>query len=374
MNEHSHPHGHPHDEPRRGAPVAPPGGPDTPIDAGSQALSEALRSSFAIVKFVMVLLVLVFLGSGFFTVEQQERAIILRLGAPVGEGERALLGPGLHWSFPYPIDEYVKISITGIQRVTSSVGWYAVTPEQELAGTEPPVGGQMMPGDGYLLTSDGNIVHSRATLIYRINDPIRYVFSFVNASNAVQSALDNALLLTASRFTVDQVLTTDRLRFAEEVRRRTTELVEQQQLGIFIEQCTVDSIPPRQVKDAFANVLKAEVTRNKVLTEARSKENELLSRASADAESIVNSAQSDRARLVADISSRAAQFEKLRPQYEQHPQLFVQRRLTETLGRVFTNAQDKVFVSEAADGKSREIRYLFNREPRLKQQEEQPGR
>src|SRR5690349_16081084 len=100
----------------------------TPVDAGSQALSEALRSSFAIVKFLMIMLVLVFLGSGFFIVGPQERAIILRFGKPVAQGEKALLGPGLHYSLPYPIDEVHKVSITGIQQAQSSIGWYATTP------------------------------------------------------------------------------------------------------------------------------------------------------------------------------------------------------------------------------------------------------
>src|SRR5438270_1746090 len=145
---------------------------DTPMDSGSQALSEALRSSFVVVKIVMVILVFVFLGSGIFTVGPNERAIILRLGRPVGEGEKALLGPGLHASWPYPIGEFQRVSITGIQRVTSRAGWYAVTPEQELAGTEPPAGVTMNPAvDGYALTADGNIVHTRATLPYKINDP-----------------------------------------------------------------------------------------------------------------------------------------------------------------------------------------------------------
>src|SRR6266496_6181216 len=95
-------HPHMHDAPDSSAPLL-----ETPIDAGSQALSEALRSSFVIVKFIMILLLLVFLASGFFTVGPQERAILLRLGKPVGQGEKALLLPGLHWSLPYPIDEYV---------------------------------------------------------------------------------------------------------------------------------------------------------------------------------------------------------------------------------------------------------------------------
>jgi membrane protease subunit HflK len=348
--------------------------PETPVDAGSQALSEALRSSFTIVKIVMVILVVVFLGSGFFKVNPQEQAIILRFGKPVGEGPRALLGPGLHWSYPYPIDEYRKVSITGIQKVTSTTGWYFTTPEQELAGSEPPPNPSLNPAvDGYVLTADGNIVHMRATLTYRINEPITYVFSFVNASNAVQNAVDNALVFTASRFKVDDILTRDIAGFNEAVRRKVIALVEQQNLGIIVEQCVVQSIPPRQLKDAFANVLKAEIKRQSVLNDARSYENQVISRASADSQSRTNAAESERARLVSDVSSRADQFNKLLPQYLENRTLFVQQRLMETLGRVFTNVQDKIFVAESADGNSKELRYLFNRElPKPKTEETKP--
>lgn len=360
---------HIHIEPKPKAPVLP---PETPMDAGSQALSEALRSSFVIVKFVMLVLVLVFLGSGFFTVGPQERAIILRFGKSVGTGEKALLGPGLHVSFPYPIDECVKVSISGIQKVSSTVGWYAVTAEQELAGTEPLAGGSLIPGaDGYALTADNNIIHTRATVTYRIQEPVRYVFSFVNAPNAVQSAIDNALLTAASQFKVDDILRRDVIGFKEAVRKRLVELVQERQLGIQVEQCTVQSIPPRQLKEAFDNVLKSEVMRRTVLNEARDYENQVLSKANGEAESRINAARSDRARLVAEVSSRANQFEKLLPKYEENPKLFVEQRLTETLGRVLTNAQDKIFVSEGAPGNPRENRFLFNRETRLKTSEQQ---
>jgi membrane protease subunit HflK len=362
MNDHDHPH---HGLPE---PVPP---PETPVDAGSQALAEALRSSFAIVKFVMILLVLLFLASGFFTVGPQERAIVLRFGKAQGEGEKALLLPGLHWSFPYPIDEHIKVSIGGLQQVTSTVGWYAMTPEQILAGVEPPAGATLNPiADGYALTADVNIIHTRATLTYRITDPIRYVFSFVNASNAVQNALDNALLSAASRFKVDDVLTRDIAAYQEAVRRRAMHLVEKQDLGMLIEQCVVQSVPPRQLKDAFASVLKAEVTRSKVLDEARSYENQVTNKASADAESRINLAQSDRARLVSDMAAQAERFQEILPQYQNHAALFVQQRLTETLGRVFTNVQDKIFLTESTDGKPKELRLLLNREPQRPKTEE----
>ena len=198
--------------------------PVTPMaqeDASSQALAEALRSSFAIVKFVMVALVVIFLGSGFFQVGTQEKAIILRFGKTVGQGQAALLGPGLHWSFPYPIDEVVKIPITEIQKISSTIGWFAETPEQELSGNLPPPGPSLVPGvDGYVITADRNIIHTRATLYYQVDDPIRYVFGFTSASNTIQSALNNALLDTAARFKVDDVLYGDVAGFQEAVQQR----------------------------------------------------------------------------------------------------------------------------------------------------------
>src|SRR5437870_13320287 len=127
------------DEPKNALP------PETPIDAGSQALSEALRSSFAIVRFVMVSLLVAFLCSGIFKVGPDERALKLFLGKPMAKGE--LLGPGLHWSLPYPIQEYVKVSIAGIKKVTSTVGWYATTPAEAAAGIEPPAGGTLNPAN-----------------------------------------------------------------------------------------------------------------------------------------------------------------------------------------------------------------------------------
>jgi membrane protease subunit HflK len=335
----------------------------TPLDSGSQALSEALRSSFAVVKFVMVILLLVFLGSGIFQVKEGTRAILLRFGKPVGVGEAALLKPGLHWSLPYPIDDHQIVSVTGIQKVTSVAGWYAVTPAQRASGMEPPPTSTLNPAnDGYVLTADENIAHAEATLSYRISDPVGYTFDFRNASNAVQNALDDALLSTAARYRVDDILRNDRIGFRETVRRRVSELADQRNLGIVVEQCTVESIPPRQLRDAFNEVLKAEVNRNIALSDARSYANQTTNKASADAQGKINLAETDRAQLVNEISSRAKQFSDLLPNYRQNPSLFAQQRLTETVGRVLTNVQDKILVPESTDGHPRQLWYNFNRE------------
>ena len=353
---HDHEHDHTHEHPAS-APV-------TSDDAGSQALAEALHSSFAIVKVVMVLMVLAFFGSGFFTVGPQENAVILRFGRPVGQGQKALLKAGLHWSFPYPIDEVVKIPITEIQQMKSTIGWYFTTPEQELIGIEPTTSGSLNPAvDGYVFTADRNIIHTRATLYYHIEDPIRFVFGFESASNTVQNALDNALLYTASHFNVDDVLTRDVAGFRDAVLQRVSDLTEQEQLGIVIDQCELQSIPPRQLQDVFTRVTSARENRNKVLNDAHSYENQVLSQAGAQATSITNAAESARTRYVQSITAEAKRFGDLLPKYESNPSLFAQQILVQTMGQVLTNVQDKIFLPQRADGKPRELRLMLNREP-----------
>jgi membrane protease subunit HflK len=340
--------------------------PVTAEDAGSRALAEALSSSFAIVKIVMVLMVIAFFGSGFFTVGPQEKAVILRFGKPVGEGQKALLTAGLHFSLPYPIDEVVRIPISDIekQKITSNNGWYLTTPEAELSEVEMPPGQSLNPAvDGYVLTADRNIIHTRAILSYQIADPIRFVFGFASASNTLQNALNNSLLYTAARFNVDDILTRDVPGFQDAVQQRFSELVDQEQLGITIVQFEVRSIPPRQLQPVFDQVITARENRNKLLNEAHTYESQTLNQSSAQATSITNAAAAERARSVDAITADAKRFAALLPQYQANPSLFVQQTFVQAMTMAFTNVQDKIYLPQRADGKPRELRLMLNREP-----------
>jgi len=364
---HGHTHDHDHDQGRRHEPAA----PETPLDPGSQALAEALKSSFGIVKVVMVLLVIVFLSSGFFTVGPQERAIKLRLGRPVGEGQDALLGPGPHFAFPYPIDEVVKVPFTEVQRITSTVGWYYVTPEQEVAGIEPQPNMSLNPlAEGYVLTADRNIIHLRFVLNYRIEDPIRYVFGFAgttnspfngaSASNLVLNALNGAVVEAAGQFDVDDILTRDVFGFKDTVRRLVTERLAEHRLGVVVEQLDFDKkSPPLILKPDFARVSDAAQKRDDLMSAARAYQNQTLSKAGAQAAALTNAAESDRTWYVEGLKAEASRFNDLLPKYLQNPELFVQLRLTETMGRMMTNVQDKIYLTEDAE----ELRLLLNREP-----------
>ena len=348
--------------------------PPTPLDSGSQALADALHSSFGIIKVVMAGLFIVFLFSGFFTVGPQEKAIILQFGKPVGEGEKMLLGSGAHWSWPYPINEVIKIPITEVQEARSRNQWFLQSAVQEAKGEIPYANPTLNPAiDGYTLTADGNIIHAKATLRYHIDDPRRCVFDFAGngsqqafglagISNAVLNVLDNALVHAAALTRVDDVLL-DKIAFQDAVTRRVVKLVLEQKLGIVVDQCIVETRQPRQLDMAFQAVTDAGQKRGTALTEARSYRDKKMNEADGEAVARVNVAQTERNAMVAKIKGDVSIFNDVLPSYRKNPELFVQQRLVGTLGRAIASVDYKMYLPTSPNGKPIELRLNLNREP-----------
>jgi modulator of FtsH protease HflK len=346
--------------------------PEVVEEAGSRALADALRSSFVIVKFLMVALVILFFFSGIFTVPSQERAIILRFGKPVGAGPEQLRGPGLHWAFPSPIDEVVRIPISEVQSVTSRAGWFQTTPEQEAAGgmtgNDQPSSGTLNPAvDGYTITGDGNIIHARATVRYRISDPLNYVLNFMNASNVLQSAVDNALFYVSSTATVEQATRTGIDDFRLALERRVRDLMHKHQLGVEIMECRVRITPPLQVKPLFEAVSQADIERRKTNDMAQAEAITIRSTAQGQAAAIVNQGKTEANRLVQQVAAEAKYFKEQLPYYEANPEMFKSRLLADAMGRILTAVRQNIFVlPEGADS-----RILLNAPPQRRDQQGQ---
>ncbi len=374
---HDHLHPEPEDARKSASPTAPRPAPAALEDAGAQALAEALRSSFGIVKFLMLGLVAAFFISGVFTVKPNQVAILLRFGAVVGTGPDQLLQPGLHWKLPYPIDELVTVPVGETRMITSSTGWYGMTPEEAVAGekSEENAPVSLQPGwDGYTLTGDRNIIHVRATLNYRISDPRAFAFGFVGYTNFLQSALDNALFHASARFHSDDALYRQRARFQEAVLARVTETVERLGLGAALDLREVRVDPPLSVKKAFTDVLDAQQKGDTRVREAEAYARNVTNSAIGEASVVVQTSLTMSNTLVEAVRTDATNFLGLLPSHARNPQLLKERLRTETVQRVLTNAQFKAFLSERPDGQSRELRILLSRELEAPTKTEAPAK
>jgi regulator of protease activity HflC (stomatin/prohibitin superfamily) len=203
----------------------------------------------------------------------------------------------------------------------------------------------------------------RATLTYQIEDPLKYIFHFVNASNVVQDALNNAIVYASANFKVDDLLTHDKAGFKEAIRRRVADLLDKDDVGVNVNDCTVDAIPPRwqKVKDAFDAVLNAQIYRDKLLQDASTYTNKILTAAVASSNSIVDLAEAERLRLVNDLASRATNFSEILPLYQSNADLFVQQRLNGVMGVALTNVKETWFLPDSSGGNRIDLWLQLNR-------------
>ncbi|HXC98653.1 MAG TPA: SPFH domain-containing protein, partial [Verrucomicrobiae bacterium] len=258
---------------------------------------------------------------------------------------------------------------TEIQTVKSTAGWYYMSPQDEaaeVAGTYNPYPAVSLnpTRDSYTITGDGNIIHARATLSYKVEDPIGYEFDFVNASNSVQDALDEALIYASARFTnVDDVLRRERTHFQETVRSRVTQLAQQENLGITILQCQVDSIPPTRLQPDFERVTSALSAAERQKNEAAAEQNTITNKAAADAVRLVSDATTDATNLVASVKADADRFTSLLPRYEAAPGLTRSILYYRTLDDVMSGAAGKWYMPENPGGEPLEIRLQLSRQP-----------
>jgi modulator of FtsH protease HflK len=316
---------------------APEGAP--PEDAGTQALSEALRSSFIIVRIIMVGLVVAFFGSGFFSVDAQHKAIILRMGRPVGEGEAALLGPGLHFAFPKPIDEVVPMTYTASQTANSSVGWFQTPAERAKNLTPAAPQNRLDPATiSYVLTSDTNILHVVASVTYRITDPIKFNFDFANAPRLVTNDLNNALLFAASGFSVDDILTGRQAEFRDQVLKRMKQLVNEQDLGITIEIVSPQASAPLALLKDFQRVADVSQEGAHSVSSAYSYKSTVLGNAQATGEKRIQVARAAVTSMVGAIGAEQTNFSMLLPYYRENPELVKSLLMAGTVRRALNKS------------------------------------
>jgi len=332
---------------------APTSGIEVMDDARTRALTEALQSSFKVVRVIMVILAVAFFGSGITKIDNNKQALHLRFG----EYKKTLL-PGLHWAWPYPIDEIVQIPVNENRTITSDVGWRTEDEEtpQNSMSFQPTY-------DGYTLTGDGNVLHVKAEMNFSLDeksgDAIKaYEFGFSDVTGFLESVLDNAVYhASAGRSTIDAYTKQSDLRNAIERRVEKTISGIDSDLRIKINSLPIDVTVPLDVKPAFDAFLKVQQESQQKVATAKADAVSTLANAMGQAKVIEGGGQTAANTLLTSVQAEAKAFSKQRPYYEENPELFEQRLIAETMQRVLTNAVDVFYLS------GRQPRIWLNRTP-----------
>ncbi len=285
------------------------------LDPAGKSLAEALRVSFVILKVIMAVLAVLFLLSGFKVVESDEKAIVLRFGKVRGAGESAILGPGWHWIFPYPIDEMVRIPVENMVNLPINSFWYYEDPADLLPDgsvRRPRIDETLKPTrDGYCIVrgeqtegriaagagSDYNIVHSKWVLTYQITDPIRFFQNvYVDMDNIepgqnyadvigrnvepmLKSMFEDAVVRSMVNYTIDEAIASKET-IPGNVGELLQERLDEIDSGVRVASVQMsNSIWPRQVEEAFIQSTKAAQQKETAIREAQTYRDKALNEA-----------------------------------------------------------------------------------------------
>jgi membrane protease subunit HflK len=326
----------------------------TPRDTGQAALAGALTSSFRALRWVMIFVAAAYLFSGVFIVGQDERAYVLVFGKITGLGAERLKGPGLHWTWPKPIAEIIRIPTERVQAVESAT----------FMPRENSPGETLQPGaDGYTLTGDANLIHAKWAVRYTVVDLETYSFRLRDPSAILLRELDHAVVKGTARFPVDQALRTgiEALRGAVELELR--QRVEALGLGLRIERVDVLALaPPKQVAAAFGAVIEAEQERSARIGEARASAARTWNEAQGEAARLVSEGEAYRRSVVAAVGAGADYFTKVHEQYQKNPGIVARTLLQDTLQRTLSNVEQKFLIHRNESGRQ-QLRLMLNPEP-----------
>ena len=265
-------------------------------------------------------LLLVWLGSGFFIVQEGQQAVITQFGK-----YHSTVGAGFNWRLPYPVQRHELVYVSQIRSV--DIGRDNVIKATGLR-------------ESAMLTEDENIVEIKFAVQYRLNDARAYLFESRNPTEAVVQAAETAVREVVGKMKMDSALAEERDQIAPRVRTLMQSILDRYKVGIEVVGINLQQggvRPPEQVQSAFDDVLKAGQERERSKNEAQAYANDVVPRAAGAAARLKEEANAYRERIVAQAEGDAQRFKAILPEYQKAPQVMRDRMYTDTMQQIYGN-------------------------------------
>jgi len=306
----------------KGGPQGPQGGSGGP--SGGPQLPGFIKNLGLGV--VIAAALLVWLGTGFFIVQEGQQAVITQFGK-----YHSTVGAGFNWRMPYPVQRHELVYVSQIRSV--DIGRDTVIKATGLR-------------ESAMLTEDENIVEIKFAVQYRLNDARAYLFESRNPTEAVVQSAETAVREVVGKMKMDSALAEERDQIAPRVREKMQSILDRYKVGIEVVSINLQQggvRPPEQVQAAFDDVLKAGQERERAKNEAQAYANDVIPRAVGAASRLKEEADAYREKIVAQAEGDAQRFKSILPEYQKAPQVMRDRLYTDTMQQIYSNVT-KVLV------------------------------
>ena len=263
---------------------------------------------------------LIWMGTGFFIVQEGQQAVITQFGK-----YKSTVGAGFNWRLPYPIERHELVFVTQIR--SADVGRDNVIKSTGLR-------------ESAMLTEDENIVEIKFAVQYRLSDARAWLFESKNPSDAVVQAAETAVREVVGKMRMDTALAEERDQIAPRVRALMQTILDRYKVGVEVVGINLQQggvRPPEQVQASFDDVLKAGQERERAKNEAQAYANDVIPRAVGSASRMNEEAAAYKARIVAQAQGDTQRFSSIFAEYQKAPQVTRDRMYLETMQQIYGN-------------------------------------
>ncbi|MDR3164172.1 MAG: FtsH protease activity modulator HflK [Synergistaceae bacterium] len=279
----------------------------------------------------------VYVMTGIYVVNPGEQAVIKRFGAlkdqPVGEG--------IHYRFPWPVDEVQKINVSEVRR--ADVG---ISLPEHMHDADSPETVQ-------LLTGDENIIMSQAIVHYRVKDVAKFLYNVnTNDEQLVRNSVEAALVEVFANVPVDDVLSIGKVEAQNAIVQKTQDILDLYNSGIQVTVFNIQAIiPPNDVANAFRDVTTAREDKEKQINQAQGYYNSVIPGARGKANQQTAQAEANSIEAINTAKGEAGRFAAMLAEYQNNSSIYSRdttryRLFLETFERIFPKAKKFIIDSE----------------------------
>jgi membrane protease subunit HflK len=286
-------------------------------------------SGFNGVPLLIGLIVIIWLGSGFYIVNARERGVVLRFGKLVD-----VTMPGPRWHIPYPIESVELVDVEG-NRITEVGYRQSVQNKQAHEAT--------------MLTGDKNIVNVSFAVQYRVTDAQEFIFNnyIPDDQSFVRQVAESAMREIVGKAKVDSVLY-ESTTIADQAGKLIQQMLNRYKCGITVQNVTVSQVqPPEQVQAAFDDANRADQDRTRQVSEGEAYANNVIPRAKGAAARLAQEAEGYKESVIARAEGDASRFTQLVGEYNKAPGVTRERLYLDAMQQIFSNTT-KVLVDQKA--------------------------
>ena len=309
-----------------------PRGPQRPNPNGGSPPSTPSngRSARIGLGVVAVAVVLIWLASGIFIVQEGQAGLILQFGK-----YKTTTGAGINWRLPYPFQSHEVVNISGVRTV--EVGYTGSVRTK-------------VPRESLMLTDDENIIDIQLAVQYRLKDATEFLFNNRRPEDTVKQATETAVREVVGRSKMDYVLYEGREQVAIQVAALAQQILERYQTGILITSVTMQNAqPPEQVQAAFDDAVKAGQDRERAKNEGQAYANDVIPRARGAASRLLQESEGYKQKVVAQAQGDASRFGQVVAEYAKAPVVTRKRMYLDTMQDIFTNTS-KIMIDAKSGG------------------------